>query len=130
MRNIRTAFRWRVSVLAACAFGASNVAADAACLHTAQLYSCVDASGAATQYYCFGSGAVFTCMNFSGGWLLVAPHELLSQVTTSSMDSQLASALASASPSQLSSGSPTTFSAGTVPNGFVGTSPPQPGVHP
>ena len=131
MTSGRGAWRRRMAFLAAGALGVSTATAEAGCLHTAQLYSCVDASGATTQYYCFGAGAVLTCMNFSGGWLLVAPHELLSQVTTSSIDSQLASALASASPSELTSSSvPGAASVGTVPNGFVGASPPQPGVHP
>ena len=115
----------RTAYLAAAALGLSTTVADAGCLHTAQLYSCVDASGKTTQYYCFGSGSVLTCMNFSGGWLLVAPHELLSQVTTS-MDSQLSSALAADAARSAPAGTPGT----AAPHGFAGTTLPQPGVHP
>ncbi|MBS0559860.1 MAG: hypothetical protein JSR21_07380 [Proteobacteria bacterium] len=79
--------------------------AEAGCLHTAQLYSCVSPGGKVVQLYCIGSGIVQTCMDFQGGWILVAPHEVLSQVAsassggsamseTSMADSQVTSALA------------------------------------
>ena len=45
------------------------------------------------QLYCLGAGVVLTCMEPSGEWILVAPHEVLSQITD---DSQVSSALAAA----------------------------------
>ncbi len=83
-------------------FGGLPMAAQAGCIHTNQLYSCVDAQGNSLQFYCFGAGEVQTCMDFSGGWVLVSPHEVLSQVTTSDSDSQLASALAARQAQQTS----------------------------
>lgn len=71
----------------------SAPAAHAACVHTGNVYSCVDVSGNAMQLYCLGPGVVLTCMEPSGAWILVAPHEVLSQVTN---DSQMSSALAAA----------------------------------
>jgi len=106
-RARRGLLRLFVVVALACAaiFLAPAKRAEAACLHTAQLYSCVAPNGEVMQVYCIGSGIVETCMDFHGGWILVAPHEVLSQVSTASSgasampdtsmaDTQVASALA------------------------------------
>jgi hypothetical protein len=68
-------------------------AAHAGCLHTNQLWSCIDAAGNTIQLYCVGTGAVLTCFDFAGGFIQVAPHEVLSQIGGSS-DSQVSAALA------------------------------------
>jgi hypothetical protein len=66
--------------------------ARAGCVHTASLWSCSDANGTAVELFCVGAGVVLTCMDFAGKWVLVSPHEVLSQIT--SVDNQLSSALA------------------------------------
>ena len=84
--------------IVACLFaglvGLSTSTAHAGCLHTNQLWSCMDANGQPLELFCFGSGVLLTCMEFSGAWILVGRHEVLSQVA--GMDSQVSSALAAA----------------------------------
>lgn len=72
----------------------ASTAANAACIHTGQVFSCTDVHGKAMQLFCFGVGAVLTCMEATGSWILVGPHEVLSQI--SSIDSVVSSALAAA----------------------------------
>jgi hypothetical protein len=76
----------------------SATTAEAACLHTNQLWSCTNASGVPLELFCFGAGVVMTCMEFSGEWILVSPHEVLSQI--SDIDSQVSSALLASSASR------------------------------
>jgi hypothetical protein len=86
--------RWMQRVAACVLAGGltlSATTAEAACLHTNQLWSCTNASGEPLELFCFGAGVVMTCMEFSGDWILVSPHEVLSQI--SDVDSQVSSAL-------------------------------------
>jgi hypothetical protein len=91
--------------LAAVAIGlAIPGVARAGCLHTNQLFSCEPPHGPPVQFYCLGSGVVLTCMDFSGGFILVAPHTVLSQISatagdevTTSADSQLSSQISTPS---------------------------------
>lgn len=81
-------------------------AAHAACVHTGNIYSCVDVSGKAMQVYCLGAGVVLTCMEPSGAWILVAPHEVLSQITDNSQVSSALAAKHSRDASTAGSGAP------------------------
>lgn len=70
----------------------SSTVAHAGCVHTGQVFSCTDDHGHTEELYCLGVGAVLTCMEPTGSWILVGSHEVLSQI--SSVDSQVSSALA------------------------------------